>query len=307
MEKISNKHFPYCGRIKIQSITTGKFNSSFYISTDKDEYVLRIAPSDDEYFIFYERNMMAQEPELHKILRNRTSVPVAEIYVYDTDREIIPNDYLIMERMPGTPASDASFLSRSLWNDVLTQLGDFLRQVHAITAEQYGYLGAHKPMKPQDTWEQAFAVMWSKMIRQLIDIEAYSESEGEYMLDLFENRCCCFQREVSASLLHMDVWAQNILIDSHGNVTGLLDWDRALWGDPEIEFAVLDYCGISQPAFWRGYGRKRDESPEAKIRFIFYYLYEVQKYIIIRSQRNGTWERAMQYKTETMRIARQLE
>ncbi|OUL36382.1 hypothetical protein BV372_08175 [Nostoc sp. T09] len=59
-------------------------------------------------------------------------------------------------------------------------------------------------------------------------------------------------------MLHMDVWFQNILVDSAGNVTGLVDFDRALWGDPEIEFAVLDYCGISEPAFWRGYGRERD-------------------------------------------------
>ncbi|WP_256973118.1 aminoglycoside phosphotransferase family protein [Nostoc sp. T09] len=62
----------------------------------------------------------------------------------------------------------------------------------------------------------------------------------------------------SPRLLHMDVWFQNILVDSAGNVTGLVDFDRALWGDPEIEFAVLDYCGISEPAFWRGYGRERD-------------------------------------------------
>ncbi len=47
----------------------------------------------------------------------------------------------------------------------------------------------------------------------------------------------------------MDVWAQNILVDSMGNVSGLVDFDRALWGDPEIEFAVLNYCGISEPAF----------------------------------------------------------
>ncbi|HIC89615.1 MAG TPA: hypothetical protein EYP04_09470 [Anaerolineae bacterium] len=61
-----------------------------------------------------------------------------------------------------------------------------------------------------------------------------------------------FQRPVPASLLHLDAWAQNILVDEAGNVTGLVDLDRALWGDPGIEFAVLDYCGISEPVFWRG-------------------------------------------------------
>ena len=81
-----------------------------------------------------------------------------------------------------------------------------------------------------------------------------------------------FDRPVPAALLHMDVWAQNILVDDGGRLTGLVDWDRALWGDPEIEFAVLDYCGISTPAFWQGYGRERDLSEPAQVRRVFYLL-----------------------------------
>lgn len=48
-------------------------------------------------------------------------------------------------------------------------------------------------------------------------------------------------------------------------------------GGPEIEFAVLDYRGISEPPFWRGYGLERDASPAAQTRRMFYLLYELQK------------------------------
>ena len=305
IEKLMKKHL-FASEPGISRIPTGKFNTSFFVSTEKEDYIVRIAPPQDAYFVFYEKNMMAQEPELHRILRERTNVPVPEIYVYDTDHDIFPNDVLIMQGLPGTPASDAQFLTSLMWDKVLQQIGDFLRQVHAITAQQYGYLGAHQPMKPQDTWHEAFAIMWSKMIRQIMEIEAYSEEEGQFLLELFDTYKDVFQREVKSSLLHMDVWAQNILINSSGKVTGLLDWDRALWGDPEIEFAVLDYCSISEPSFWYGYGQERDESPEARIRMLFYFLYELQKYIIIRGKRNGSWEQAMQYKSESLRIARQL-
>jgi len=68
----------------------------------------------------------------------------------------------------------------------------------------------------------------------------------------------------------MDVWAQNILADDAGHLTGLLDWNRALRGDPEVEFAVLDYCGISEPAFWDGYGACRDQPKDAEVRRVFY-------------------------------------
>jgi aminoglycoside phosphotransferase (APT) family kinase protein len=80
------------------------------------------------------------------------------------------------------------------------------------------------------------------------------------MRRLLDRHIDVFDRPVPASLLHMDVWAENILADERGRLRGLIDWDRALWGDPEIEFAVLDYCGISEPAFWEGYGVERDTS-----------------------------------------------
>jgi fructosamine-3-kinase len=106
--------------------------------------------------------------------------------------------------------------------------------------------------------------------------------------------------------LHMDVWSQNILVDEAGRVTGLVDLDRALWGDPEIEYAVLDYCGISEPAFWRGYGRVRDTSFPAQIRARFYMLYEVQKYIVIRLWRRNDPAQALEYKRRSFALVRPL-
>ena len=116
----------------------------------------------------------------------------------------------------------------------------------------------------------------------------------------------CFDRSVPASLLHMDVWHQNILVNTQGTVTGLVDLDRALWGDPEIEFAVLDYCGISEPAFWEGYGRSRNTLPEALVRARFYLLYEVQKYIVIRLLRRDDPAGARRYKEQSFALARPL-
>lgn len=88
-----------------------------------------------------------------------------------------------------------------------------------------------------------------------------------------------------------------------GARSGLLDWDRALWGDPEIEFAVLDYCGISRPAFWEDYGAPRDQSPEARVRTLFYLLYEIQKYIVIRHGRNGDPAPAAACKRQALELA----
>jgi aminoglycoside phosphotransferase (APT) family kinase protein len=104
----------------------------------------------------------------------------------------------------------------------------------------------------------------------------------------------------------MDVWAQNILVDDAGALTGLIDWDRALWGDPEIEFAVLDYCGISHSPFWEGYGAEREQSTDAGIRQRFYLLYELQKYIVIEQGRRNNPRAAQRYKHQCIELTKGL-
>jgi fructosamine-3-kinase len=218
-----------------------------------------------------------------------------------------------MTVLPGTPLSDLPHLSRAQLQRALRQVGEHLRQLHALTAaeclgrEAHGYLGAHRPMEPQPTWAAAFRVMWHKLLDDVVACGSYTPDEAQAMRDLLEVHLEHFDRPVVPRLLHMDVWDQNILIDGAGDVTGLVDLDRALWGDVEIEFAVLDYCGISEPAFWEGYGQPRDESPPAMIRRLFYLLYEVQKYMPIRVWRRNDPTGALRYKRHSFALAAQLE
>ncbi len=298
--------------LRFTPIRTGKHNTSYWVGSDQGRFVLRIAPPDDAGFLFYERRMMRQEPELHALVHAKTTIPVAEVVGYDFSRTRLDRDYLVMTALPGTPLSDVSGLTYAQFQRALRQVGKYLRQLHALTAaeclgvEAHGYLGAHRPMEPQPTWAAAFRVMWNKLLDDVVACGSYTPDEAQAMRDLLDLHLEHFDRPVIPRLLHMDVWSQNILVDEAGNVTGLVDFDRALWGDVEIEFAVLDYCGISEPAFWEGYGTARDESPSARIRRQFYLLYEVQKYMPIRVWRRNDPVAAARYKQHSFSLAAQL-
>jgi len=298
--------------LRLTPIRTGRHNTSYWIDSDLGRFVLRIAPPDDAGFLFYERLMIRQEPELHNIIRARTSIPVAEVIGYDFSRTRLDRDYLLMTALPGTPLSDASGLNSTQFQRALGQVGEYLRQLHALTvaeclaAEVHGYVGLHQPMEPQTTWAAAFQVMWNKLLDDVVACGSYTPDEAGVMRDLLDLYLEDFERPVTPRLLHMDVWSQNILIDEAGNVTGLVDFDRALWGDVEIEFAVLDYCGISEPAFWEAYGTPRDESAPALVRRQFYLLYEVQKYMPIRIWRRNNPASAARYKQHSLALAAQL-
>jgi aminoglycoside phosphotransferase (APT) family kinase protein len=291
------------GAVKLEKTPAGHFNESFFIQADSRALVLRIAPTPESVFLFYERGMMRQEPGLHALLRAKTGIPVAKVIAFDDTHRVIGRDFLLMERLPGMPMSLAPFFDENM---VLEQVGAYLAQAHALHASEYGYLGEHKPLPARSGWLDAFVAMWQALLKDVLATGHYSASEHAMMLRLLDNHLACFDRKTPASLLHMDVWGQNILVDNAGNVSGIIDWDRALWGDPEIEFAVLDYCGISTPAFWDGYGQRRETSPEAHVRNLFYLLYEVQKYIVIYEGRKHDSAAAKKYKQATMRIAAEL-
>ena len=282
---------------EVVPISTGKFNTSFFISAGV-EWVIPIAPPQNAVFIFYEHDVMLQETGIHRLLLEKISVPVAPIITYDDSLQHIDRDFIVMERLLGRPISDVSCNCAR----VLEQVGDFLRQTHSQTADTYGYIGEHRPMEPQNRWVDAFHTMWNRLIDGIVDVGHYSESESAMFRDLLDRHLTLFDCDIHSSFLHMDVWAENILVDDNNTVTGLVDWDRALWGDPDIEFAVLDYCGISEPAFWNGYGTVRDTSTEVRVRQVFYLLYELQKYIIIRQGCGNDSTRARQYKQQVFDI-----
>jgi len=300
LESLVHRHCPqWNGPIRAVPIPTGKFNTSCFLQGAEGELVLRIAPPADSVFLFYERDMMRQEPGLHELLRRETEVPVPRVLAYDDSHDLVDRDFLLMERLPGQPLSETS--GRDV-ERTLRQVGRCLAEVHRLTADAYGYLGEHHPMTPQPTWAEAFHVMWNKLLDDIVGVGGYTTGEADTLRALLDTHLALFDRPVRACLLHMDIWGQNLLVDEHGNLTGILDWDRALWGDPEIEFAVLDYCGISEPAFWEGYGAPRDTSPPARVRQLFYYLYELQKYIVIRRGRQHDPFGAEAYKRQTFAL-----
>jgi fructosamine-3-kinase len=305
-------HLGATAALSFRRVGTGKHNASYWVHCADRRFVLRLAPPDDAGFLFYERRMMRQEPDLHALIRARTAIPVAEVIAQDFSRAAIDRDWLLLAALPGTPLSDVAGFSAPRLDRALQQVGAHLRALHDLTApsclgmDEFGYLGAHRPMAPQPTWEAAFRVMWNRLLDDVVACGCYSVDEAQALRDLLERHRVHFARPIASALLHMDVWSQNILVDERGDVTGLVDLDRALWGDVEIEFAVLDYCGISEPAFWEGYGAPRDRSPAAQVRRGFYLLYEVQKYMPIEVWRRADMARALQYKQQSLALAAEL-
>jgi fructosamine-3-kinase len=286
-----------------QPIEADKLSTSYEIYSPAGKFVLRIGPADGSSQLFFERRMLRQMPALHQHVREQTSVPVADVIAADFSRTLLDRDYVILEALPGTALCAVAELDHRQFNRAMTQLGVYLGQLHALTADSFGYVGDHRPMAPEETWWSAFLVMWRKLIDDVARAGFYDGREAEALRAALPAHAEHFTHAVQPCLLHMNVWSQNILIDTEGNITGILDLSHALWGDPEFEFAALDYCGISASAFWEGYPTTRPFGNSAQIRRRFYLLYEMQKYIPLQVWRDADREGALSHKENCFILA----
>ena len=268
-------------------ITSGLFNISFDVTTSEGEdCILRIAPDEDFARLYYEKDMMHNEPAIHKLVREKTNVPIPEIYYYDPTLAVIDREYILMEKMRGALLTEHPEVSIDRYDEILFQLGQYTRQLHCITGDLYGYIRARAVMQPQDTWRKAFVVMLDNILRDCIDADCFTDKEVDILRGVFLDNEKYLEKDMPPVFLHLDIWQQNILVEE-GRITGLLDFDRSAWGDPELEFAVLDICGLSKPAFFAGYGQRRDTSEAARRRNALYVIFEYLKYVFSNKTRRN--------------------
>jgi fructosamine-3-kinase len=276
---------------KVFSIGAGHYNDSYYIEADNGKFVLRVATPDNVPKLFYEVDMMKSEVSIHRLIREHTDVPAPEIVFHDFSRDIIDRDYLFMEYLDG---DSGPFDDR--------ELGSYVRQIHAIESDKFGYPERAAPMGT--SWPDIFQTYVKLILRDCLFCGVIDNSEHEYFLSVYDKQGVVIG-DVKPSLLHLDLWSQNILT-VNGRITAILDFDRGLYGDPELEFAVLDTYGYSTPEFFEGYGNPRPADSDAQIRQRLYIVYELIKYAFIRVARGRSMPTGRSHVAQCKRILQEL-
>jgi aminoglycoside phosphotransferase (APT) family kinase protein len=293
-------------QILISEHRKNDFDQMYRVASDKGVFLLRVAPPDTARILFYEQAMMRREVALMEKMQGQISAPIPAVVAADFDRRLIDRDYIIVEAPAGVYYSQITSLSHAQHDHVYAQLGAFLNQLHRITGSSHGYTGQIATTEPQQSWSQVFSLMWKNLINDVVACGMYNNEEALSLISLLEAYEAYFQRQSKPALLHMGIRKENIMVDQKGTITGLLGFEAALWGDPEVEFAVLDCAGIWASAFWKGYGAPRPTDLGSRTRRKFYILYEVQKNIPLAAKRYYDPEEAEQYKQTAITIATNL-
>jgi fructosamine-3-kinase len=211
-------------------LTGGGFAAVWRASlADGRRVVLKVGPEPHVRLLAYERGMIAAEAEYLRLVGDRTTgVPVPEVLHHD-------GEWLIVTELPGTALPD---LPETIdVQGVRAASGAAIARVHAVTGSYFGYSGerAHA-----STWRGAYTAMVECL---LADGEAWDVElpvPAGRIRAAVDRHGPALDTVDRPALLHFDLWDGNLLATVDGDVatlTGLVDGERYLYGDPLMDFS----------------------------------------------------------------------
>ncbi|MRN52371.1 phosphotransferase [Paenibacillus sp. LC-T2] len=256
--------------VQRMELTGGYFNAAYDLQLSNGRgVILKIAPADEIDILSYEHNIMLAEVEALKLIKAKGTVPVPLVIGYDTSRTIIPCDYFFMEKIIGQPYNE---IKDELTVDeraaIESELGRYNRIINEIRGEHFGLFSV-APHASASSWRDTFMHMFTSLLEDARRLGA----EMPIAVETIEVRVATISHvldEVTEPrLIHWDLWDGNVFVRD-GRIVALIDWERALWGDPLMEY-YFRYIENSEH-FCRGYGRSFD-SPNESARKNLYDLY----------------------------------
>lgn len=249
--------------LEIRELKEGYFNIAYQVRLSDRDVVLKIAPSPETEVMTFEKNIMFSEVDSMKMVAQRTEVPVPEVLFYDSSRDVADREYFFMEMLDGKSLSSISdVLPEEQKQRIYYDMGRYTAMLNGITGERFGYYG--QPDRQGEDWYEVFRDM-------LRDPFADAERKGIAMpvredetLELLERDRALLGAVETPRFVHWDIWAGNVFI-ADGQIRGIIDFERCLWGDPLLEVGFR--CYEQNSAFFGGYGIKglsREEKRRAR-------------------------------------------
>ena len=230
--------------------------------TDGREVVVKVAPPPSARLLSYEKELISAEAEYFAMVAGLAPVPSV--------LAVSPR-WIITSLLPGRPLTAGDSAAAR------TQLGAAVARIHTLTGPHFGYTGGRAAAAD---WPTAFLAMMAEL---RADAAAWDVPLPP--LDgVVERHHDVLAAVTRPALLHFDLWDGNVLVAGDGSLSGLVDGERYLYGDPLLDlvspalFRRID----DEPShpFLAGY-RPAPFDTAARIRLA---LYRIHLYVLMLAE-----------------------
>ncbi|SDS66750.1 Predicted kinase, aminoglycoside phosphotransferase (APT) family [Microlunatus soli] len=194
----------------------GQVNLTIYLGSD---LVLRL-PRQRR---FEER--LVKEAEVIGLVRDR-GIPTAELVSFDATHELGDNSYIVLERLHGREIGDLPSLADG-GDRIYGSLFEILTGLHAIRRD------VETSVRSVGTAD--FSV--EELLDELTSGGEIGRTQAGWLqrwFSLLESRGA---RRSEPVLLHGDVMPSNLILNDSGDVSAIIDWGSACWGEPMRDLA----------------------------------------------------------------------
>ncbi|WP_211746356.1 phosphotransferase [Paenibacillus sp. Marseille-Q4541] len=252
---VAARAFPGSTLVNATELTDGWANSAYVLTVqliDKEtkQSVLKVATTNTASLLRYERDLMTAEVEAFRLSKEAGLSFIPEVLYHDVSREVIDAEYFVMSFIPGRAYSKVkSELSAKQRSRIEHQLGVYNQVINEITGSTFGYLAQKE--RQCSTWREAFLGMLDDQFADAADSGVAMPASIEVMREAMYRIADCLDEVTVPRLVLWDLWDGNIMVED-GEISGLIDFERAFWGDSLMEF-YFNHFQDSQD-FRNGYG-----------------------------------------------------
>jgi aminoglycoside phosphotransferase (APT) family kinase protein len=202
-------------------------------------------------------------------------IPVPDIITLDASCQLVPLPYMLMTRLPGTPAAFVwSEMTPDQHMAVATRAGEILAQIHSVILASFGWLSDLK-VNPMASAVDLTGSMFYWHLEEAYRNRSFDAAVRARLVEVWERVKPYVAQVRQPHLIHRDFQFENILVEN-GRVTGIIDFEWGAAGDAAWDFMVEDrwekQCPGSVKYIYAGYQSMRPLPTHLRILKPFYRL-----------------------------------
>ncbi|MBU4213704.1 MAG: phosphotransferase [Actinobacteria bacterium] len=231
----------------IERLTGGMFATTYRLTlADGTRVVAKTAPADAGQLLRYERDLIRAEAIVYRLAEPYPDLLMPRVLLTDYSRTELPGDVVVASHARGVPADQGPEVTDELLAARRRRLGSLMAGLHALHGDRFGYVEPGTSLRGA-TWPEAFGRM----------IDAVLSDAHRWDVDVAASRVrAALVRHADAlatvehpSLVHADLWPGNLFVDpDSGDLTAVIDPERAFWGDPLFDLVGADPFRLGPPA-----------------------------------------------------------
>lgn len=219
-------------------LSGGDFNTTYKVDLNAPpgSVILRAAPPPDKHhsLFSFELSLMEREREIISRVRD-AGVRAPRVFNWTGPENILGRSIMISEFVAGESLSSQR-LTKQQKNTLRQELKAEILKIRSIKNSQFGWAGQND--KRFDQWYLFLLSLLSEIAQR----NQENKIIPEWCVNLLESAVTdnqeIFEECQTPTLLHNDFHARNILIDDAFTLSAIIDFDRAIFGDPEFEMGT---------------------------------------------------------------------